>query len=110
MPKIKTRLKKDDNVKVISGKEKGKTGKVISFKHGKRLRVIVENINMVKKHLKASQKSKGGIVDKEMPISVSNVQLECPHCDKITRIGIRFLEDGRKVRFCKKCNEDLLTE
>ena len=110
MARVKTRLRKGDTVRVISGREKGKTGKIISFKKGDSLRVIVENVNVAKKHLKSSQKSKGGIVDKEMPIAISNVQLECPHCNKITRIGIRFLEDGRKIRFCKKCNEDLRAE
>ncbi len=110
MTKIATKLRKGDTIKVISGREKGKEGQIISFKKGKNLRVIVSNINVSKKHLKASQKSKGGIIDKEMPLSISNVELMCSHCGKLDRIGIKFLEDGNKVRYCKKCNEELTAE
>ena len=110
MTKIATKLKKGDTVKAISGREKGKEGRIISFKKGRNLRVVVSNVNISKKHLKASQKNKGGIIDKEMPLSISNVELVCSHCGKLTRIGIKFLEDGSKVRYCKKCNEELTTE
>ncbi len=110
MAKIATRLRKGDTVKVISGREKGKEGQIISFRKGKCLRVVVSNINISKKHLKASEKNKGGIIDKEMPLAISNVELLCQHCKKITRIGVKFLEDGNKVRYCKKCNEELTVE
>ncbi|ORJ63134.1 50S ribosomal protein L24 [Geothermobacter hydrogeniphilus] len=102
---MKYHVKKDDTVMVIAGKEKGKTGKV------KRIiadsnRVVVENLNMVKRHTRPSQTNQdGGIVEKEAPLAISNVMLVCASCNKPTRTGVRVLDDGAKVRFCKKCNE-----
>nr|WP_291490445.1 50S ribosomal protein L24 [Desulfurella sp.] len=103
---MKTKLKKGDLVKVIAGKDKGKTGKIISFVP-KNNRVIVEGIKIIKKHEKATQTSKGGIIEKEAPIDISNVMLVCPHCNKPTRIASKILDDGTKVRVCKKCNETI---
>ncbi|WP_025270570.1 50S ribosomal protein L24 [Hippea sp. KM1] len=106
MKRIRTKLKKNDKVRVIAGKDKGKEGNIISFVPEKN-RVIVEGVNIIKKHVKASETTKGGIIEKEAPIHISNVMLVCPHCNKPTRIGIKFLESGEKVRYCKKCGETI---
>lgn len=100
----KLHVKKNDMVKVIAGKERGKTGKVLRVLPGKG-RVIVESLNVVKRHTRPSQLSpEGGIVEKEAPLSLSNVMLVCESCNQPTRTGVRSLEDGTKTRFCKKCN------
>ncbi len=100
----KLHVKKDDMVKVIAGKERGKTGKVLRVLPSKG-RVVVESLNIVKRHTRASQTSpEGGIVEKEAAISLSNVMLVCESCNEPTRTGVRKLEDGSKTRFCKKCN------
>ncbi len=100
------KIKKDDKVMVIAGKDKGKIGKVLrlDLKHG---RILVEKVNMVKRHTKGNPYAQqpGGIIEKEAPIAISNVQVLCNACTKPTRIGYRFTEDGKKVRFCKKCSE-----
>jgi large subunit ribosomal protein L24 len=99
------RIKKEDTVVVISGKDKGKRGRVLIVDTDKK-RVLVENVNMIKKHMKPSEQNKqGGIVDKESMLHVSNVMLVCPKCDKPTRIANSILEDGRKLRACRKCEE-----
>ncbi|MEZ4598431.1 MAG: 50S ribosomal protein L24 [Syntrophotaleaceae bacterium] len=101
----KLHVKKDDMVKVIAGKEKGKTGRVTRIFADKG-RIVVENLNMVKRHTRPSRaNAQGGIVEKEAPLNASNVLLLCGSCNQATRTGMRFLEDGSKVRFCKKCNE-----
>ncbi len=98
-------IKKNDTVRVISGDVKGKKGRVL-FVETEKDRLIVEGLNMIKKHMKPSKKySQGGIIDKEAPIHRSNVMLLCPKCDKPTRIGNRILENGKKVRACWKCGE-----
>ncbi len=98
-------IKKDDQVVVISGKEKGKQGRVLSVLPRKQ-RLIIEQVNIIKRHMKPSRKySQGGIIEKEGPLHISNVMLICPRCQKPTRIGNRILEDGRKMRVCKKCKE-----
>ncbi|HHV78049.1 MAG TPA: 50S ribosomal protein L24 [Firmicutes bacterium] len=99
------RLKTGDTVLVISGKWKGKKGKVI-----KALRqsesVLVEGVNLVKKHQKPTQKlQQGGIIEREAPIRACKVMLVCGNCGKPTRVGVRLLEGAKKVRFCKKCGE-----
>jgi len=99
-------LKKGDLVKVISGKEKGKTGKILTVIKDKN-RVVIEKLNMIKRHQKANAMGKGGIVEKEGPISASNVSIMCGKCNKETRIGIKIFEDGKKVRICKKCSDIL---
>jgi large subunit ribosomal protein L24 len=99
------KIKKNDIVTVIRGKDKGKSGKVLKvFTKGST--VIVEKINFVKKHTKPSQKvQQGGIVEKEAPLHVSKVMLICNKCGKRTRIRIGKLAEGKSVRICKKCNE-----
>ncbi len=103
---MKTKLKKNDKVKVIQGKDKGKEGNILSFVP-KKNRIVVEGINIIKKHQKATQMSKGGIIEKEASIHITNVMLVCPHCSKATRIGIKYLDNGEKVRYCKKCGETI---
>jgi large subunit ribosomal protein L24 len=105
--KIKSKLhvKKGDLVKVISGKEKGKSGKILKAFPAKQ-RIIVEHLNMIKRHTKRrAQGQGGGIIEREGTIQVSNVMLVCPSCKKATRIGKKILEDGTKTRICKKCEE-----
>ena len=97
-------VKKNDLVMVTTGKDKGKTGKVLRITK-KKDRLIVEKVNMVKKHVKPTQKSKGGIMEKESSIHVSNVMIFCEKCSKPVRIGKKLLENGKKVRFCRKCAE-----
>jgi large subunit ribosomal protein L24 len=99
------RIKKNDVVMVIASKEKGKTGKVLKVLK-KKDRIIVEKLNMVKRHLRPGRYSQeGGILEREAPIHISNVMLLCPKCTKPTRVGYKLLDDGRKVRCCKKCSE-----
>jgi large subunit ribosomal protein L24 len=99
------RLRKDDNVIVIAGRERGKTGKVLRVL-GDKGRVIIERVNMVKRHTKPrGVQQPGGIVEKEASIHASNVMPVCGRCGKPTRVGHRRLEDGRRVRTCRRCNE-----
>lgn len=96
-------VKKDDTVVVISGKDKGKTGKVL-FALPKEGKVVVENINMISRHTKPkSQSDLGGIIKKEAPLYASKVMLQCGKCKKATRISYKILPGGKKVRVCKKC-------
>ena len=105
MAVTKLHVKKDDLVMVIAGKDKGKTGKVLRVLPEKG-RVLVENLNVVKRHTRPSQQNaEGGIIEKEAAVAISNVQLVCQGCNKPARTGLRTLEDGSKARFCKKCNE-----
>jgi large subunit ribosomal protein L24 len=101
------KVKKGDHVRVIAGKDVGKEGpitRVITATD----RVIVDGVNVAKRHQRAQgQTMQGGIIDKDMPIHVSNVAIVCPGCDKPTRIGYRFEDDGTKVRVCRKCGKDL---
>ncbi len=98
-------LKKNDTVLVLSGDEKGKRGRVLIV-HPEKEKVLVEKINIIKRHMKPSKKfTKGGIIEKEAPIHRSNVMLICPKCDKSTKTGYKILEGGTKVRVCKKCGE-----
>ncbi|HBH79614.1 MAG TPA: 50S ribosomal protein L24 [Nitrospira sp.] len=103
----KSRIRKGDTVVVISGRERGKTGKVMSvdLRAGK---VVVEKLNIMKRHTKPNQKAKqGGILEREAPLQISNVMFLCPVTQKPTRVGIRTQADGRRVRFSKKSNEIL---
>ena len=105
MAVTKLHVKKDDTVAILSGKDKGKTGRVLKVLPEKG-RVVVENINVVKRHTRPNQQnSEGGILEKEATLDISNVQLVCSSCSTAARTGMRTLEDGNKVRFCKKCNE-----
>ena len=105
MSSIQTPIRKNDNVVVIAGKDRGKRGRVLRLVPGKN-RLIVEGVNFVKKHTRPNpgQNVKGGIVERESPFHVSNVQLVGPECGAATRIGRRLLGDGRKVRICRKCD------
>ena len=105
--KNKIHIKKGDNVVVLSGKDKGKKGKVLTVGATKRT-VIVEGINMVTKHTKARRAGEtGGIVKQEAPIYACKVMNICSKCGKTTRIAYKVLEDGKKVRICKHCQEIL---
>jgi len=101
------RLRKNDTVQVITGDFKGKTGKILKVVPEKR-KVIVEGINIVKRHTKPSPKNQqGGIVPKEAFINVSNVMLVCPKTGKPTRVGVNILADGKRVRVSKKAKESI---
>lgn len=100
------KIKKGDEVVVLTGKDKGKTGVVLTV-IGAKQKVVVENVNMAKRHTKGNpmQGSPGGIIEKEMPIDLSNVAIWNPVTKKPDRVGFRTLEDGRKVRYFKSNNE-----
>jgi len=99
------KIRKNDTVVVIAGKDRGKKGKV-RFAYPKDETLIVEGINFVKRHARATGRVRqAGIIEREAPIHVSNVMLLCSRCNRPTRIGTRFLEDGRKVRICHSCGE-----
>jgi len=100
------RVRKDDTVLVIAGRERGKTGKVLRVLHDED-RVVVERVNMVKRHTKPRGTQGGGIVEKEASLHLSNVQPLCGRCDKPARVGAKRLEDGHAVRVCRRCGEQL---
>jgi len=105
MKTSRANIKKDDKVKVVAGKDRGKIGKVLKVNR-KKNRLLIENINMVKRHAKPTAKNKqGGIVEGEAAIQWSNVMLMCSKCMSPTRVKMQRLEDGKKVRACSKCNE-----
>jgi len=104
--KTVTHLKKKDLVQIMVGKQKGKTGKVLRVIQ-KKGRVVVEKLNMVKRHTKATGKAPGGIIEKEGTIPASNVLLYCDKCGKGVRTMKKVLESGKKVRACKKCKTQL---
>jgi large subunit ribosomal protein L24 len=97
-------IKKNDNVVVIAGRDRGKRGRVLRVIPAKG-RVVVEGVSFIKRHTRPNpQKNvKGGIVERESPLSVANVQLVCPECSNPTRVGRQRLDDGRRVRICRKC-------
>jgi large subunit ribosomal protein L24 len=99
------KIKKNDMVYVLSGRDKGKTGRVFRVFPGKD-RALVEGINYVKKHMRKTQANQqGGIVEKESPIQLSNLALFCKTCNKFARSGINILADGTRARYCKRCKE-----
>ena len=104
--KVRTRIRirKNDLVEVISGRDKGKRGKVLVVLPEK-ARLLVQGVNFIKRHTKPnpSRQIKGGVVEREASVHASNVQLVCPECGKPTRVGRRLRGDGRKVRICRKC-------
>ena len=101
----KCNVKKNDQVTVISGKEKGKTGKVLKVLP-KKESVLIEKVNFVKRHTRpSSQHRQGGIIEKESPIHLSKVMVVCAKCNAPVKTGTKLLEDGKRVRFCKKCSE-----
>jgi large subunit ribosomal protein L24 len=103
----KTKIRKGDLVRVMTGKEKGKQGKVLQIfpeKQG----VVIEKLNILKKHTRPSQKNpKGGIIEREGRIHISNVMVLCGNCNKPARTGTKFLSDGKKLRVCRSCGEIL---
>ena len=105
---VRVDIKKEDTVKVITGRDKGKTGRVLAVNPGTRT-VMVEHAGMMKRHTRPnpSKNVKGGIVEKEGSLPISNVQLLCPACNKGTRIGHKVLPDGTKERVCRRCGNTL---
>ena len=101
-------IRKNDIVQVLTGRDQGKTGRVLRLL-GKRDRLVVERINMVKRAQRPnpSRNIKGGILEKEASIHVSNVLLLCPECQKPTRIGHKVMDDGSRVRICRRCRAPL---
>ncbi len=99
------KIRKNDTVLVIAGKDKGKKGKV-RLAYPKDEQVLVDGINFIKRHTRAvRQLRQAGIIEREAPIHVSNVMLLCSRCNHPTRVGFHFLEDGRRVRICRSCHE-----
>ncbi len=98
-------IRKEDTVNVISGKYKGRKGRVLAVNKAKG-NILIENINIINKHMKPNKTyAQGGIIEKEAPIHISNVMLVCPKCGKPTRIGATVLEGGKRHRTCKECRE-----
>lgn len=107
MHRYKCHIRKDDKVKVLTGKDRGKIGKVLKVNR-KTHRILVENVNIVKRHSRPSaQNRQGGIIENPAPLDSSNVMLLCSKCIKPTRIKMQQLDDGKKVRVCRKCNEQI---
>ena len=104
MSRLATPIRKNDNVVVITGKDRGKRGRVLKVVADTN-RLVVEGVNVIKRHTKPNpQRSiKGGVVEREAALHASNVQIVCPECGKPTRVGKKILGDGRKVRVCRKC-------
>ena len=107
MQRYKCHIRKNDKVKVITGKDSGKIGKVLKVDR-KKDRILVENINSVKRHTRPNaQNRQGGIIESEAALHSSNVMLLCNKCIKPVRIKMMQLDDGKKVRVCRKCNEQI---
>jgi large subunit ribosomal protein L24 len=104
MSQLATPIRKNDNVLVIAGRDRGKRGRVLQVLPEKN-RLVVEGVNLIKRHTRPNpqRQIKGGIVEREASLHASNVQLVCPECGAPTRIGRQILGDGRKVRICRKC-------
>ena len=104
MSRLATPIRKNDNVLVTTGKDRGKRGRVLKVLPEKN-RLVVEGVNFIKRHTKPNPQRnvKGGVVEREASLHASNVQLVCPECGKPTRLGRKVLGDGRKVRICRKC-------
>ena len=101
------KIKKGDRVRVLTGKDRGKEGEVIrAFPDEEK--VIVEGVNRVKRHTRSTRATQqAGIIDKDLPVPVANVALVCDSCDKPTRVGYRFDDQGKKIRICKRCGGDV---
>ena len=99
------KIRKEDNVLVIAGKDRGKKGKV-RFVYPRQNRALIEGVNMIKTHSKArAQVRQAGIIEREAPVDLSNLMIICTRCNKPVRVGFKLLEDGRKVRICRSCKE-----
>jgi large subunit ribosomal protein L24 len=105
MSRLATPIRKNDNVVVTTGKDRGKRGRVLKVLPEKN-RLVVEGVNFIKRHTRPDPRRnvKGGVVEREASLHASNVQLVCPECGRATRLGRRILGDGRKVRICRKCD------
>jgi large subunit ribosomal protein L24 len=105
---VRIQIRKNDQVKVIAGKDLNKTGRVLRVLRDKG-RVVVEGVSFLKRHTRPNPQKqiKGGIVEREAPIHISNVMIVCGACGKATRIGHNVLADGKKVRICRSCNSSL---
>ena len=105
MSRLQTPIRKNDTVLVTTGKDRGKKGRVLRVVPEKN-RLIVEGVNLIKRHTRPNpaKNIKGGVVQREAALHASNVQLVCPECGAQTRIGHKVLDDGRKVRICRKCD------
>lgn len=103
------KIRRGDTVQVVAGDERGSRGTVHSVLPGER-RVVVEGINIIKKHQRRTGRvrTQTGIIEREAPIRISNVAFVCPRCDRAVRVGLRILEDGSKVRYCKRCDESVV--
>jgi len=104
MSRLATPIRRNDNVVVITGKDRGKRGRVLKVLPEKN-RLVIEGVNIIKRHTKPNpqRQIKGGLVEREAALHASNVQVVCPECGKPTRLGKKILGDGRKVRVCRKC-------
>jgi large subunit ribosomal protein L24 len=104
MSRLQSPIRRNDNVVVITGKDRGKRGRVLKVDPAKN-RLIVEGVNFIKRHTKPNpqRQIKGGVIEREAALHASNVQVVCPECSKPTRLGRKILGDGRKVRICRKC-------
>ena len=109
MNNVKTYLKKNDRVMVVAGKDKGKAGKITKILPSKN-RAVVEGVQVVKRHTKPGPTHSGGIIEKESSVHISNLMLICPKCTDPVRISKKTLEDGTRVRVCKKCGEALMAD
>jgi len=99
------KIRKNDTILVIAGKDKGKKGKV-RYAYPKEERLLVDGINFIKRHTRATKQIRqAGIIEREAPIRVSNVMLMCSRCNRPARVGFQILDDGRKVRVCRSCGE-----
>jgi len=101
-----SKIKKGDTVEVLCGKNRAKRGKVIKL-FEKNDKVLVESVNMIKRHQKPTKTAQGGIIEKESGIHISNIALVCPKCDRGVKVGYKFHAGGEKVRICKSCGEEL---
>jgi len=102
------KFKKGDTVVILAGKNKGRQGQILRMLPVKN-RLVVERVNMIKRHQKPTQVGQGGIIEKEASIHISNVAIVCPKCSTGVKIGYKFHDDGKKVRVCKSCGEELDT-
>ena len=101
------RIKRNDTVRVVSGRDRGKQGQVRSV-DTEAERVTVHGVNIVKRHMRArSMNEAGGIIEREAPVHISNLRLICPNCGKAVRVGFRLQANGAKVRYCKQCDQDV---
>ena len=105
MSRLQTPVRKNDNVVVITGKDRGKHGRVLKVVPT-RNRLVIEGVNFIKRHTRPNPQRniKGGVVEREGSVHASNVQIVCPECGAPTRIGHQLLGDGRKIRICRKCD------